>query len=351
MINALESCLADLEDHIDETVEEKLFQQWLDFTQRKFEGEYFLPKRERNIPAKKEWHKILINDAIADFDQMALHQFALCSDILEKGTGGLLCVRANYGTGIIPSLFDTELFMMDRALDTLPTTKPFSNPKDRVKKLLDGGIPSINQALGAKTLEMGARFMEMKQQYPKINKHVHIYHPDLQGPMDICELLWGSSLFIDIYDVPDLVTQLLDLITDTYIQFMKAWDKIVPSLDGYAIHWTMLHRGHIMLRDDSAMNFSPTMFKQFIQPYDQRLLDEFGGGGIHFCGRGDHYIDQIAQVNNVYAVNMSQPECNDMEIIFQNTIDNGKKLIGLSQAVVEKALLSGRKLHGNVQCE
>ena len=38
------------------------------------------------------------------------------------------------------------------------------------------------------------------------------------------------------------------------------------------------------------MNLSPDMFMEFIFPYNQRLFDIFGGGGDHFCGRGDHFI-------------------------------------------------------------
>lgn len=105
-----------------------------------------------------------------------------------------------------------------------------------------------------------------------------------------------------------------------------------------------------MLRDDSAMNFSPAMFEEFIEPYDQRLLNHFGGGAIHFCGRGDHYIHRLSQMKGVHAINLSQPECNNMEVIFHNTIDKGILLIGLQQQAVEAALMTGRDLHGNVHC-
>ena len=155
---------------------------------------------------------------------------------------------------------------------------------------------------------------------------------------------------MDLVDKPDLVKSLLRLVTETYIQFMREWNQIVPPQDGYAPHWGMLHKGRIILRDDSAMNLSPLMFEEFIEPYDQRLLDEFGGGGIHFCGRGDHYILRVGEMKGVHAVNMSQPECNDMEIIFRNTIDKGIKLIGLRRDAGEAALGRGRELHGNVHC-
>ena len=159
-----------------------------------------------------------------------------------------------------------------------------------------------------------------------------------------------SDLFIDLIDVPDLVHALLDRITETYIRFMREWEKIVPPRKGPHAHWGMLHKGRIMLRDDSAMNLSPEMFDEFIKPYDQRLLSELGGGAIHFCGRGDHYIDRFAQMNGVYAVNLTQPEYNDLEYVFRNTVDKGIAVIGLRRDVAEAALNRGRDLQGRVHC-
>jgi uroporphyrinogen-III decarboxylase len=172
----------------------------------------------------------------------------------------------------------------------------------------------------------------------------------MQGPMDICELLWGSGLFVALIETPDLVTQALELVTETYIQFMRAWTRLVPFEGDYAVHWSLLHKGHIMLRDDSAMNLSPRMFDRFIQPYDARLLREFSGGALHFCGRGDHYIQSASEIPGLTAINLSQPEYNDMERIFAHTVDKGIALLGLNRAVAEAALARGRDLRGRVHC-
>jgi len=168
--------------------------------------------------------------------------------------------------------------------------------------------------------------------------------------MDVVELLWGSSLFLDVVDRPDLVHALLNLVTDTYIAFMKEWDRIAPQPAGHAIHWGAMHAGRIMLRDDSAMNFSPGMYDAFIRPYDARLLEALGGGAVHFCGRGDHYIAGCCAMPGMHAIAMSQPECNDMETIYRNTVDKGIQLILFSLAAAQAALARGRDLHGCVQC-
>lgn len=353
----IEKYLEDIENRIDVETEETLVSQWKDFIDGEFENGIFSPKRLRLSPSEIEWPQVLVNEAIDNFEKMALQQFSGCSSALSGGpgtvaeaSGGLLAVRCNYGTGIIPSLFGARPFIMDREMNVLPTNKPLAGGIDAIKTLIDRGVPDLNNGLGEKTFEMACRFKEMIKDYPKMNKYVHIYHPDMQGPMDICELLWGSSLFISLVDRPALVKAFLKLITETYIRFMKEWEKIVPFSNNYNVHWSMLHKGKIMLRDDSAMNLSPEMFEEFVEPYDQKLLDEFGGGVIHFCGKGDHYSHRFPEMKGLYATNMSQPEYNDMETIFTNTVDRDIKIIGFPKQAAVQALEQKRDLHGNVHC-
>jgi hypothetical protein len=98
------------------------------------------------------------------------------------------------------------------------------------------------------------------------------------------------------------------------------------------------------------MNLSPQIFDEFIAPCDGRLLAEFGGGAIHFCGRGDPYIGSLSRIPGVRAINLSQPECNNMDRIFDSTIEQGIALIGLRSDAAEAALRRGRNLRGRVHC-
>ena len=342
--------LDDLESRIDAQVEDDLYAQWRDFVDGRCQAGIFSPRRSRAVPARVEWPAVSVNRALDDFDTMILHQFGECSRVLAEGSGDLMCVRANYGTSILASLFGAELFMMDEELNTLPTSRPLPGGVAAMQKLVERGVPDVDNALGARTLEMGRRFVAVMTDYPKISKYVHVYHPDLQGPMDICEVLWGSAIFLDIVDMPGLVKSLLAVITEAYTRLMREWDAVVKPEGPCAVHWGMLHKGHIMLRDDSAMNLSPAMFDEFIKPFDQRLMDTFGGGAVHFCGRGDHFIESLATTRGLTAVQMSQTELNNMETVYRSTVDRGLKLLGLPRDAAEAALASGRPLHGNVHC-
>ncbi len=351
--------LDDLETRIDLAEEERLLQEWIDFSEGRFSGKIFSPCRAGTHPPAIDWPHVRINAALADFDQMALQQFGACSaalvaaatasNTLAASTGLLLNVRCNYGSSILPSLFGVEPFLMEDALDTLPTSRPL-NDLAAVERLVERGVPDLNAGWGARVFEMGRRFMEIASEYPKIGKTVFIYHPDLQGPLDACEVIWGASLFYALYDQPELVHALLELVTQTYTGFLRAWEQIVPFRQRGNVHWGYHHQGAIMLRDDSAMNLSPGMVSEFVMPYDQRLLDTFGGGAIHFCGHGDHYIHRLSTLRGLHAVNLSQPELNDMEKIFTHTVDKGINLLGLKREAAEEAIARGRDLKGKINC-
>jgi hypothetical protein len=350
-VTILESCLRDLERRIVPDQEEELEEAWREFASGGSPRTgVFSPRRARPVPPGIEWPRVTVNEALADPDLMALQQYAPCSRMLAEGSGELMCVRPNYGTGILPSLFGVRPFIMEDSANTLPTNWPLDNGSWAIAGIVSGGVPDFNTELFAKCLEMGRKFVGISRKYPRIGRWVHVYHPDLQGPLDVCELLWGSDLFINLYEKPDLVKGLLELVTGTYVACMKEWRRAVPAPRGTAVHWSMMHAGTIMLRNDSAMNLSPAMYAEFARPYDAHLLDEFGGGGIHSCGRVDHYIASAAGIPGLGAFNLSQPHLNDMEAVFRGTVDRGIPLIGLDRKAADTAIARGRDLRGLVHC-
>ena len=327
--------LEDLERRIHPEVEEDFKDQWRNFLYGCYEGEIFSPKRKEMSDPTVPLPSVHINDAIEDYDLMLQMQLAGVSAALNSEWASP-CLRANYGTGIMSTLFGAELFTMPRHTATLPTTRPCNDP-EWMQDMVDRGMPDLGTALGKKVFEFGEYCAELFARYPKVQKYVVMYHPDLQGPQDICELLWGTEIFYSMYDEPELVHAALELITDTYTAFMKKWQTMFPPEADMNPHWSNLyHRGTILLRSDSAMNLSPDLYREFSLPYDKRLLDEFGGGAVHFCGRGDHYIPDLCSLEGVYGINMSQPEYNDMETIYRHTVDKGIPLLGFNRARAEQ---------------
>jgi hypothetical protein len=79
------------------------------------------------------------------------------------------------------------------------------------------------------------------------------------------------------------------------------------------------------------MNLSPDLYREYAVPYDTRLYEQFGGGAMHFCGKGDHYIEVLSSVKGLTGVNLAQPEYNDMETINRHTVDKGIKILTIDR--------------------
>ncbi len=323
--------LDDIERRIRPEAEEDFSAQWFDFLYDRNREEIFSPKRKVCSAPGTKLFRANINDALNDVEHMLVSQMMGVSAALNT-PGQNLAVRANYGTGILSSLFGAEIFEMPPELNTLPTTKAF-NDTEIIRSLVEKGMPDLDNGFGARVFACGELFREVFEAYPGIAKYVSVYHPDLQGPLDICELLWGCDMFYAMYEEPELVHAMLSLLTETYIAFMEKWFRLFPCEAEMNVHWANLrHRGRILLRNDSAMNLSPALYREFAAPYDGRLLAHFGGGAVHFCGRGDHYIETLCGLPYLYGINMSQPHLNDMETIYRNTVDKGIPLLAFPAA-------------------
>jgi hypothetical protein len=343
----LKKYLDDLESRIDANQEDILIDHWRKFVHDEISEDLFIPKREYTAPETLEYPTILGNKAMKDMDLMMLRELKGCSNLLTSNVGSLLNVRANYSVGILPSMFGAEIFYSDDKLNLMPITKKMA--PDQINKVLEKGVPDIGAGLIPHVFEFGHYFNELIAGYPKMKKYIHHYHPDFQGPLDVVELLWGTELFTDVLMEPQKVKDLLELVTDTYIMLMKKWYKeFPPYYDDMEVHWGLMMPGHVMIRDDSATNFSPDLVQELVLPYNQRILDEFNGGSIHFCGNGTHFIEDFSNLDKMWGIQLSQPDYNDMDTIFKHTVDKNIKLLGLRQDGVEMALEQNRPLKGQI---
>lgn len=324
--------LDDIERRIDPETEEDYRKQWKAFWYKDPETSVFIPKRKITSSPGTELKSIYINDALKDPELMLDAQLIGVSSSLAQSSSAL-GIRANYGTGIMTSLFGAEVFTMPYELNTLPTTRSL-NDSDRIRHILDQGIPDFYNGFGKDVLFFGEYCAEIFEKYPNIRKYVEVYHPDTQGPLDIAELLWGSEMFYEMYDDPDFVHSVLRLVTDTYKGFMDKWYSIIPKRQELSVHWGLMHRGTILLRLDSAMNLSPDFYEEFSKPYDRELFDYYDGGCMHFCGRGDHYIKSLCDIENMYGINMSQPHLNNMNVILDAVSSGNKRILSLPDAAL-----------------
>jgi len=227
-----------------------------------------------------------------------------------------LAVRNDHGTIQIASLLGGEWKMPG---DTYPWVDPVKE-KEKLKEIAENrDEPEMEKGVMPRTKRTLEYYNEKLGRYPKIDRTVQISLPDLQGPMDTAEQLWGSGIYYAFYEEPELLDNLLKKVVDTMLVVIKeirkyTKDRLDPAANtqqGYVIP------GRLLIRNDSSIMLSPAMYAERVRPHDQRLLDEVGGGAVHFCGNGEHLVDKLLEMSKMYGLDFGQPEEMDISRIYE----------------------------------
>jgi hypothetical protein len=245
------------------------------------------------------------------------------------------CLRANLGTGLIASMFGAEIRLVE---DNPPWVMPLGG-LDHIRKLVERALPDVRSVLGQRAMDQYAYFQEAVARYPRCQAAFHFTLPDLQGPFSIAELLWGSQIYFELYDHPDLVRQLLDRITTQIVRTYQAFVRLttdardVPERGlgaGYCYQHAVATKGHMLVRNDSMVNLSPGLYRDFVLPFDARLSQELGGIGVHYCGKGEHQVDNLLQIPGLGCLDLGNPEMNALDGLYAQAAPRRVALTRLS---------------------
>ncbi len=245
-----------------------------------------------------DWPQYPMDEIQSDMEKMLLTELAgvYAASLVKDDT--LPAVRANYGTGILPSLFGCEIMRFDHG--ALPAALPLHD-EARIRAHVANGKPDLRTGLGGRVLDTVEFYVEAFRPFPKIREWVSIDLADTQGPLDAAEVAWGSEIFLAMYEEPELVHQFIGLVTETLAAFTRAHQAI----DGVPFASSVSPLGRVCIREDSSVMVSGEMYDIFCKPYAQRLLDEFGGS-IHWCGDGKAWWRSLITLRNLNAVNPYQ---------------------------------------------
>jgi hypothetical protein len=178
-----------------------------------------------------------------------------------------------YGTGVLASGFGINIvknYKADPAVDLSPVKKP-----EEIKKLKlpdpqrDGLMPQVLRTL----------------RYFKENCDLPVGVTDCQGPLTTALSVVGYDNFSYwMYDYPKLIHELM---ADSFPLGLR-----VP--DGF---------GGVWISDDDSVIIGAEHYREFVVPYNSRVLKAFGGGCIHFCGTATQHIENYLSTEGLTSVN------------------------------------------------
>ena len=227
-----------------------------------------------------------------------------------------LAIRNDHGTIQIASILSGSWKMHE---DNYPWVKSLGST-EAIRALIEddseidwnGGV--LPQS--TRTLEF---YREMLSKYPKCRQAIQISLPDLQGPMDTADMLWGTEIFMMILQEPGLVRALLDKVVRTMLGVIEyyrkfTYDRLDPAANtqhGYNIP------GRLMIRNDSSIMISPDTYGEIVGPSDAKLLQKVGKGSIHFCGNGQHLVEPMLEIPDLCGLDFGQADMMDIKKIYE----------------------------------
>ena len=110
---------------------------------------------------------------------------------------------------------------------------------------------------------------------------------------------------------PEAVHRLLELMTDAFIEYVRLVDEAAEG-DLVPIHcmpvvWMPKKRG-VALSEDLLAVMSPTLYRTFGVPYNERISAAFGGIVVHSCGSVEHNLGILAGTRGLTGVNFGATE-------------------------------------------
>ncbi|MDO9464719.1 MAG: uroporphyrinogen decarboxylase family protein [bacterium] len=252
-----------------------------------------------------------------------------------------LAIRNDHGTIQIASLLGGQWHMHEDnypwvgSLGSIETVKKLVEEDNEVD--LQGGV--MPQSI--KTLKF---YTEQFSKYTLCKQAVQISLPDLQGPIDTADILWGSEIFAELLANPKLVTAFMNKIANTMITVAEyyrrfAYDRLEPFANtqhGYNIP------GRLLIRNDSSIMVSPDTYREMILPHDARLLKEIGTGSIHFCGNGQHLIEPMLEIPDLCGIDLGQSEMMDIKKIYGRCTEKNVAITNLKPS--REDLISGKAI-------
>ena len=146
---------------------------------------------------------------------------------------------------------------------------------------------------------------------------VERYYPDRcipaqdmisRGPGDLCVNIMGPERFYyGFYDHPQELKLLLDQITDLYVHWARSQQELMPPVyDGYCNQYGIWSPGTcVRTQEDYAINLSPQIFKEFILPCHQKVVNEFDYSVIHTHSGFPQLSEWMLELDNLNAIEVA----------------------------------------------
>ena len=241
---------------------------------------------------------------------------------VSGGADAVPSLRANMGCSVYPSLLGVLPILFE---DKMPWVKEHLT-KAQLSRLTPEDIVI--------TEEFASGLNHMAYMKKRLaDSPARLYPLDLQGPFDTAHIVYGDEIFYDMFDDPSFVHHLLDLSCHAIILGMEKVLEYIPESEYLIAHYNGLVMprtlGGLKISEDTSTLLSPDAIDNFVVPYTNRILEHFGGGYIHYCGKNDYLLEAMLQLDKAHCINFGNPEKHNMDETLAQIVRAGKLYYGV----------------------
>jgi hypothetical protein len=132
---------------------------------------------------------------------------------------------------------------------------------------------------------------------------------DLNSPLSTLIQICGyEKLFVWMYEEPALVHELMELVTEAFILWVKEQKRhtgeSMDASNGLQGVWSPRGVG-VWISDDDLIALGAELYAEFAAPCYQKLFTVFSGGSLHYCGAGTQHLKTFATIGGIRSINNS----------------------------------------------
>ncbi len=144
------------------------------------------------------------------------------------------------------------------------------------------------------------KFLEIEEYLLQISADSGI--PFMRGffsPLDLAGTLRGEGIYLDFYDSPDELHELLDYCAEATIMFAEDIYTLAEKYLGNTKYGMFYSKGVINMSEDIACMISGDLYREFAAPHTQKVIDYFGVGHLHTHSRSMYLVKEVCSLKNV----------------------------------------------------
>lgn len=230
-----------------------------------------------------------------DHEKMFENEMIKAQAVKSIASDMIPCIVLRFDPVLIPSMFGGKVVNVGER----PWVEPWMSIDD-VKKLKK---PSIDSGVMPRVVKAIEYFVK------NAPDDVVICTPPEPFPFEIAVAMLGSSIYYEVYDRPELVEELLQIITATFIEVETLIKSLLQEPMKAKISYFGIYTPGIRMACDSIVNLSPDMIKSFLYPVFKEISNSFGRVMVHYCPTPTHkhyyVVDPILSCPDVLGIDTS----------------------------------------------